>query len=206
MLNTFLKNLNWRFATKKFNPKKKVKAKDLAQILEAIRFTPSSHGIQPYHIIVVTDQDLKEKIKKYSFSQNQVSDCSHLLIFCARTDLKKRVNDYVAFASEGNKEKEMALQNFKLAKIKLVGKLKITEALSWSSKQTYLALSFAMAACAELKIDSCPMEGFLPKEVDKLLKLPKHLKSVAMLPIGYRAQEPEHTKFRYPKSDLFSTR
>ncbi len=204
MSETFIKNLTWRFATKKFNAKKKVSAKNLEKILNAIRFTPSSHGIQPYHIIVVTDQSLKEKIKKYSFSQNQVSDCSHLLVFCAQTDLKKRVNDYVTFASEGDKEKEMALQNFKLAKIKLVGKLKTDEALAWSAKQTYLALGFAMAACAELKIDSCPMEGFLPKEVDKLLKLPKHLKSVAMLPIGYRAQEPERKKFRYPKSDLFS--
>ncbi len=206
MLNTFLNNLEWRFATKKFKLKKKVSAKNLAQILEAIRFSPSSNGLQPYHIIVVTDQKLKDKIKKYSFLQNQVSDCSHLLIFCARTDLKKRINDYVEFASAGDETKKLALQKFKLAKIQSVGKLKTPEALAWSTKQTYLALGFALAAVAELKIDSCPIEGFLPKEVDKLLKLPKYLKSVAMLTIGYRAQEPKRPKFRYPKSDLFSAR
>lgn len=204
MLKTFLKNLNWRFATKKFDAKKKVSAKNLEKILEAIRFSPSSNGLQPYHIMVVTNQKLKDKIKKYSSLQSQVSDCSHLLIFCARTDLKKRINDYVEFSSAGDEEKRLALQKFKLAKIQSVGKLKTDEALAWSAKQTYLALGFALAACAELKIDSCPMEGFLPKEVDKLLKLPKHLKSVAMLPIGYRAQGPQHLKFRYPKNDLFS--
>ncbi len=204
MPNTFLNNLDWRFATKKFGPKKKVSAKNLAKILEAIRFTPSSHGLQPYHIIIVTDQKLKEQIKKYSFSQNQVTDCSHLLVFCGRIDIKKRINDYVEFASAGDKLKKLALQNFKLAKMQTVGKLKIAGALEWSAKQTYLALGFALAACAELKIDSCPMGGFLPKQVDKLLKLPSYLKSVAMLPIGYRAQEPTSPKFRYPKNDLFS--
>lgn len=204
MPDTFLNNLNWRFATKKFDNKKKVKAADLEQILNSIRLSPSSNGLQPYHIIVVTDQKIKEKIKKYSFSQSQISDCSHLLIFCARTDLKKRIDDYVKFASSGDKEKILALQKFKLAKIKLVGKLKTTEALEWSAKQTYLALGFALAAVTELKIDSCPMEGFLPKQIDKLLKFPKHLKSVVMLPIGYRAQEPGRPKFRYPKNDLFS--
>ena len=204
MPNTFLNNLDWRFATKKFGPKKKVSAKNLAKILEAIRFTPSSHGLQPYHIIIVTDQKLKEQIKKYSFSQNQVTDCSHLLVFCGRIDIKKRINDYVEFASAGDKLKKLALQNFKLAKMQTVGKLKIAGALEWSAKQTYLALGFALAACAELKIDSCPMGGFLPKQVDKLLKLPSHLKSVAMLPIGYRAQGPAKPKFRYPKNDLFS--
>lgn len=204
MPNTFLNNLNWRFATKKFGPKKKVSAKNLAQILEAIRFTPSSNGLQPYHIIVITDQKLKDKIKKYAFLQSQVSDCSHLLIFCARLDIKKRINDYVELASAGDKEKKLALENFRLAKMQTVGKLKIPEALAWSAKQTYLALGFALAAAAELKIDSCPMEGFLPKQVDRLLKLPSHLQSVAMLTIGYRAQEPKQAKFRYPKNDLFS--
>lgn len=204
MLNTFLNNLNWRFATKKFNSKKKVNAKDLAQILEAIRLTPSSYGLQPYHVIVIIDQRLKDKIKKYAFLQSQVSDCSHLLIFCARTDIKKRLNDYIDLVSAGNKLKKLSLQKFKLMVMMQVGKLKTPEALTWSAKQTYLALGFAVAACAELKIDSCPMEGFLPKQVDKLLKFPKHFKSVVMLPIGYRAQDPLSHKFRYPKNDLFS--
>ncbi len=204
MPNTFLNNLNWRFATKKFDPKKKISAKNLDQILKAIQLTPSSYGLQPYHIIVVTDQKLKDKIKKYSFLQSQVSDCSHLLIFCTRTDLKKRINDYIDLVSDGNKLKKINLQGFKLMTMTQVGKLKTPEALTWSAKQTYLALGFAMAACAELKIDSCPMEGFMPKQVDKLLKLPTYLKSVVLLPIGYRAQGPEHPKFRYPKNDLFS--
>lgn len=204
MTDTFLNNLNWRFATKKFDAKKKVNDKNLEQILNAIRLTPSSYGLQPYHILVITDQKLKDKIKKYSFLQSQVSDCSHLLIFCARTDIKKRINDYIDLVSNGEKLKKIKLQGFKLMTMAQVGKLKNQEALAWSAKQAYLALGFALAACAELKIDSCPMEGFLPKQIDKLLKLPPHLKSAALLAIGYRSQKPLNPKFRYPKNDLFS--
>ncbi len=204
MPNTFLNNLDWRFATQKFDNNKKVSAKDLEKILNAIRLTPSSYGLQPYHIIVVTDQKLKNKIKKYAFLQSQVSDCSHLLIFCARTDIKKRINDYIDLVTNGEKLKKIKLQGFKLMTMTQVGKLKNQDALAWSAKQTYLALGFAMAAVTELKIDSCPMEGFLPKQVDKLLKLPTNLKSLVLLPIGYRAQGPERPKFRYPQNDLFS--
>ena len=74
----------------------------------------------------------------------------------------------------------------------------------WADRQTYIALGFAMASCTELKIDSCPIEGFVPEKIDVILNFPEHLKSVVLLPMGYRTEEPSHPKVRFPKEDLFT--
>lgn len=204
MNNTFLSNLNWRHATKKFNPQKKVNQKTLDKILEAIRMTPTSLGLQAMHVVIVTDQKIKEKIMKKSYNQVQVGECSHLLIFCYKNNLNTRVGEYIKMV-----DKDDLAEKVKVAKLETMMRGYINTKLlgkkdDWSARQVYIALGFALAACAELKVDSCAMEGFDPKAVDKILDLPKNTKSVLFLPIGYRQTDPKKKKIRFPLEDMFT--
>lgn len=204
-MSSFIKNLNWRFATKQFNTEKKLKEKDLETILNSIKMAPSSFGLQPFHVYVVSDQKLKDKIKIRSFLQPQVSECSHLLVFCTEVDTNKRIEQYLKSAGEGLGLKEkLKLQGLKL---RMLGWLKGKdehEIKAWSTNQAYIALGFAMATCAELKIDSCPMEGFVSSQIDKILKLPKNHSSVVFLSLGYRTKNPERKKVRLKNTELFT--
>lgn len=204
-MSSFIKNLDWRFATKQFDTEKKVKKEDLEIILESIRMTPTSFGLQPLHVYVISAQKLKDKIKIRSFLQPQVAECSHLLIFCAETDVDKRIKQYLKEVEKGLGVKEkLKLQGLKM---RMLGWLKTKseeEVKSWAMNQAYIALGFAMAACAELKVDSCPMEGFVPAQVDKLLKLPKNHKSVVFLALGQRKENPKREKIRLKNTELFT--
>lgn len=207
MSQTFLNNLNWRYAVKEFDNTKKVSPENLDKILEAIQYSPSSYGLQPYHVYIIKDAKLKSKIKLATLLQKQIDTCSELIIFCSRIDkddMSKRIDDY------GNLQKQInQTPQIKLVALKLLmrGSLKKRSAAghsTWSEKQSYIALGFALAACAELQIDSCPMEGFDKKAVGKILKLPNYLSSTVILPIGYRKEDPKRSKVRFPKEDLFT--
>lgn len=207
MPQSFLKNLSWRYAIKEFDKDKKVDNQNLDYILQAIKYTPSSYGLQSYHIYVVRDPKLKAKIKIPAFLQKQIDTCSHLLIFCARADrqdLYDRVDDYIKISAKENNIAKIKSEARKLMLKDFIKNKNNDELKQWADKQAYIALGFAMAAAAELKIDSCPMEGFEKNTVDKILNLPPHLKSTVMLPIGYRKTDPEKKKIRFPKEDLFT--
>lgn len=201
---TFLKNLNWRHATKNFDTSKKVSDADLAQLKEAIVMTPTSFGLEPFHVRVVSDQAIKDQIQPVAWDQPQIGACSHLLVFCARTDAMDRINQYFEIASGGSAEVREKMKGYEDLIRGSLEPRSPEQILDWATRQTYIAHGFALAALAELQIDSCPMEGFDPAAVDKILNLPDHLKSVVMLPIGYRTEDPHHPKVRYPASDLFS--
>ena len=109
---SFLTNLSWRYATKKFDTTKKVSQEDLDMILEAIRMTPTSFGLQPYHFYVVSNQDIKDKIQAAAWNQLQVGTASHLLVFAARTDLMQTKEEYFTLMSGGNPEVRASLQGF----------------------------------------------------------------------------------------------
>ena len=199
---TFLNHLDWRYAVKSFDASRSVSEADLASIKEAISKTPTSFGLEPYHIKVLTDQTIKDKIQSVSWNQPQVGTCSHLLVFCYRTDIvDDRIDAYIDNASGGNPEIKEKMAEYRQL---MHDNISERDVPVWSSRQAYIALGFAMAACAELQIDSCPLEGFDPASVDKILDLPPHLKSVAMLPIGYREEDPSRPKVRFPKDEMFS--
>lgn len=201
---SFLKNLNWRFATKKFDPNKKVSAKNIGIILEAIRLAPTSFGLQTFHVYVVSNKNVQKKMLPIAFMQSQIVDASHILICCGRNDVIKRINAYGKLIIEKNILDQLKTKNLQnIMKNAMVGKTN-NQLMVWAQKQAYIALGFAIAACAELKIDSCPIEGFNAKEIDKLLKLPTYMHSVVMLSIGYRKEDPSRPKLRFPKEDLFS--
>lgn len=199
---SFLSQLEWRFATKKFDPSKKLSDEILGKIVEAARMAPTSFGLQPFRVFVVTNPETRKEIAGVAWGQSQVTEASHLLVFAARIDVMNRVDEYIELLSSGDeamKEKFAGMADTMRQFALGLG----DNAMAWAAKQAYLALGFAMAAAAELEIDSCPMEGFAPAEVDRILGLPEQYRSVALLPIGYRALGPAYPKARFPKEDLF---
>ena len=197
---SFIQQLWWRYATKKFDPTKKVSEEKLNQILEAIRMTPTSFWLQPYHFFVITSQNLKDKIQAISWNQPQVGTCSHLLVFCARNDLENVKNEFFNELSGWNPEARSQMAWYE----QMVTGFLPNASPEWAKKQTYIAQWFALAACAELQVDSCPMEGFDPKALSEILSLSSDLTPAVLLPIGYRDEsENPRSKFRFSREKLF---
>ena len=186
---TLIDTLNWRYATKKMDPSKSVAADTLDRILEAIRLTPSSSGLQPYEVIVITDKALREKIRAISWDQAQVTDCSHLLVFVAwDTYTPERINasfDYtIAERGVGTNERT---ETYRKNLITNYCARDPEINFQHTAKQSYIALGVATVAAAMEKVDATPMEGFDPDALDALLGLrAKGLRSTTMLSIGYR--------------------
>ncbi len=204
---SFLNNLNWRFATKEFDTNKKISVEDLEKINEAVRLTPTSYGLQTFHVYVVSNNKIKASLKLKSFLQKQIDTSSHLLIFCViskKSDLYQRINDYADLINASDMSTPTNLEPMKLRLKNTIKTMNQEELESWTQKQCYLTLGFALAACAELKIDSCPLEGFEKKSIDKILELPSGLKSTVILAMGYRKEEPKLKKIRFSKKDLFT--
>ncbi len=204
---SFIQNLNWRNATKGFDPKLSLDEDLVSKILDSIRLAPTSFGLQPFHVEVIRDQKLKDAIMTVGWKQPQYSTCSHLLVFSTLTEISKRIGAFVEVMSGGNPDKAKSLAAYEQMMRSNLESRSVEELHNWAAKQAYIALGFAMAACAELKVDSCPMEGFDPAAVDKILGYPSTQRTVVMLPIG-RADSKlgPRPKFRFPSSDLFSKR
>jgi nitroreductase len=204
---SFLEKLSWRYATKKFDTKKKVSETDKNKIMEAIRMAPTSFGFQPFHVNIVESKDIREELKKNAWNQSQFTDASLIFIFSVRTNMAKRADEYIEVMTSGDaKQKEVMGQYIGMIK-NAVSKFDETQAKAWAAKQTYIALGFGLAACAELGLDSCPMEGFDPDAFKKILKLPDNLYPVVTFAVGYRSADDEYLKrpkVRFPKEELFS--
>lgn len=204
---SFLSQLYWRSATKDFDPHKKVPNGDLQKILRAIRMAPSSYGLQPFHVIIIDDQQIRKNMQPLARGQIQITAASHVLAFCSRTDIaEKRIAAHIEQLEKTGNVAAEKLLGYESMMRSAVGALPADKLKSWADRQTYIALAFAMAACAELGVDSCPIEGFDPAGTDALLGISENMKSVALLPIGYRLAEPKIPKIRFPEDDLFSYR
>jgi len=203
-MSSFLSQLSWRFATKRFDASKSVSKADLGQILEAIRLAPTSLGLQPFHVYVVESQIVKEKLQPAVNNQKQVVEANYLLVFCARLDMVQRVDDYITEVTKQHPEQAGIMEAFRQTRKLSFSNRTPEDTLAWAARSTYIALGFALAACAELQIDSCPMEGFKADKVVEVLQTPPHLNPVVCLAIGYRSQEPDRPKFRFPKEEIFS--
>ncbi len=201
---SFLDNLDWRNAEKNFDPSRKISDGDLSKIIHAIKMAPSSFGMQPYHIYIISDQATKLKLKEKGYSQQQYEDSSHTLVFCGRNDLTDRVNKYFEMATGGDAEKRKSMVDYENMMQGFAKSKNPDDGMIWAYKQAYIALGFGLAACAELKIDSCPMEGFDPAGFGEILNLPANMKAVATLSIGYRKDVPHMNKVRFSDEDLFT--
>jgi len=186
-----LENLKWRYATKKYDVAKKVSEEDIDKIKEAVQLSASSYGLQLYKVLDIRNAALREELKPASWGQPQITDASHLLVFCNYADVKdEHIDEYVALKAETQGLDASALQGYGDF---IKGKMKersLEEKQAWTAKQTYIALSSALAACAELKIDSTPMEGFEADAYSKILGLEERgLQAAALLAIGHRSDE-----------------
>jgi nitroreductase / dihydropteridine reductase len=186
-----LDDLKWRYATKKYDSGKKVSQKDIDKIIEAARLAPTSSGLQQFRLIVITNQELKEKIVAIASGQQIVADCSHLLVFAAwdsyTSDRIDKMYDYIT-DERGLPRGRFVSYTDRLKSIYLAQPA--DENFMHTARQAYIGLGMAMAQAAELKVDSTPMEGFSNVELDKLLNLQSlGLKSVTLLPLGYRDTE-----------------
>ena len=215
---SIIHSLEWRYATKKFDPNRKVSNQDISTLKRAIQLAPSSYGFQLYKIIIVKDQATKESLVKHSYYQSHVRDCSHLFVFCSYKTVKpEHVDEFIDLMKEARThDKEGMKQKLKsTAKMKAYSVIAKTDlgsrdpkdAEEWMKRQCYIALGNLMATCAEMRIDSCPFEGFKSKEYDRILGLTdRNLTSAVLCPVGYRSPDDDHqhrTKVRKPKERLF---
>ncbi|AZQ57551.1 NAD(P)H-dependent oxidoreductase [Maribacter sp. MJ134] len=208
-MNNTLENRKWRYATKKFDSSKKISDENLEILLEATQLSASSYGLQPYHVFVITDAAIREQLKPVSWGQSQITDASHLLVFANQSDFGgELVDDYLKNVSETRNIPSEELKAYgEFAKSKLLD-LPSSSKETWTAKQAYIALGNVMQAAAELKIDTCPMEGFDAEAYNKILNLNgKNLNTAVVLPIGYRSAEDEtqhYAKVRKSKQTLFT--
>lgn len=190
-MNEIIKDLNWRYATKKFDPTKKISSDNLNVILESLRLTPSSYGLQPYKFLLVENSELREELTGASYNQEQVKDASHLIVMCAYRELKlEHVYNYMGrIASARNVDKE-TLDGFSNMIQNTSLKMELSKQKGWMESQVYIALGQLMHTCANLKIDATPMEGFNAAEYDRILNLEaQNLHATLVCPIGYRHED-----------------
>jgi nitroreductase len=168
--------------------------------------TPTSFGLQPYHFYVVSNQDIKDQIQSVAWNQPQIGSCSHLIVFAARTDFSANNEEYFTLMSGGNPEVRGHLKGFEDMLTGFGTAKSEADYLTWASKQVYIAQGFALAAAAELQIDSCAMEGADFAAVGQILGIPPTQKALVMLPIGYRAEgeAPRGPKVRFSREALFT--
>ncbi|MDR0792228.1 MAG: NAD(P)H-dependent oxidoreductase [Chitinophagaceae bacterium] len=203
-----LEDLKWRYATKKYNPSKKVSREDVNKIVEAARLAPTSSGLQPFRVLVISNRELKEKIVPVSNGQQIVADCSHLLVFAAWDKYtEERIDHSFDYTTEERGLPKGSLSDFS-NRLKSVFLAQTAEQnFAHTARQAYIAFGIAIAQAAELKVDSTPMEGFNNTALDGLLDLKsKGLKSVTILALGYRDAENDWLvnmkKIRNPKEDF----
>ncbi|MCC5452397.1 NAD(P)H-dependent oxidoreductase [Rheinheimera sp. UJ51] len=187
MSNT-LELLNWRYATKKMRPDAIVPAEKLDIILESIRLSASSSGLQPYQVLVVTDDALKAQIRKVAWDQSQVTDCSHLLVFATWDNYTpERINMMFDLVNEQRGFKNEGWEAYRQKLLAYYPQRPAEQNFEHAARQAYIGLGSALIAAAEQEVDSTPMEGFEPEHVDRILGLAElGLKSVILLPLGYR--------------------
>ena len=183
--------LNWRYATKKMNPDKAVPEEKVERILEAVRLAPTSSGLQQFEVIVVTNKEVCEKIKPIAWNQEQVTDASHLIVFAAWDNYTPdRINHMFDLV---NDERGFKNEGWEAYRQMLLGTYPQRDAeanFEHAARQAYVGLGIALTAAAFEEVDATPMEGFDPAALDAILDLrARGLRSVAIVPLGYRADE-----------------
>lgn len=209
-MNTYLKHLNWRYATKQFDPSKKISNADLNILKEAIQLSASSYGLQPYKVLIIEDKDTREKLKAASWNQSQITDASHMVVLANMTDADDSlVDDYINNVSETRGLPLDQLEGYSQMMKSNVIALPNEAKNAWTAQQAYIALGNVLSAAASLEIDACPMEGFDSAAYNTILDLDKeNLNAAVVITLGYRASEDEtqhYKKVRKPENELFST-
>ena len=184
-----LEQLQWRYATKKMDPAKAVPQDKVDRIVEAARLAPTSSGLQPFELLVISNPEVRARIRAVSHDQSQITDGSHLLVFAAwDTYTPDRINHMFDLNVNMRGGTNEGWENYRQMLLKNYPSRDPQVNFEHAARQAYIAMGFSLIAAAAEEVDSTPMEGFEPKAVDEILNLPaKSLRSVAIMPLGYRA-------------------
>lgn len=191
MSSQLLKSFAWRRAIKKFGQPNKVSQENVNAILEAARLAPTSFGVQPFYIHVVSNEQKKKELRAASYDQPQVEECTHLLVFTARTDASGTVERFIKAKNLDTNDKDFA----KVLRASVSGK-NPADFREWAISQTFIAFGFSLAAAADLRVGSCPMGGFVASDVHKVLSLPAHEVPVAYLAVGNAPSDDPNDKIQ----------
>lgn len=180
--------LNWRYATKRMDPSRVVPDETLQRILEAIRLTATSSGLQPFEVIVVRDPELKRRIREVGYDQPQITECSHLVVFAAWDHYTvERINMMFDLVNTVRGFRNEGWESYRQQVLATYPQRDPEVNFQHAARQAYIGLGTALIAAANEQVDSTPMEGFLPEKVDEVLGLrARGLRSVCLLPLGYR--------------------
>lgn len=209
MISEMIEKLNWRYATKKFDPNKKISEEDLNEMLDAARLAPSSFGFEPWKFIVIKDKELREKLRGAGMNQSQITDASAFVVLAAKKDFSEV--DIEAFIERVAKTKGQEVSDLQKYKEMMLGFRKGVDAnfmSCWTKQQTYIALGFLLFSATMKKIDACPMEGFDPGKFDEILGLTDYT-SCVLCTLGYRAEDDKAAnakKVRYDREDVVDVR
>lgn len=202
-----LESLKWRYATKKFDSNAILSEAQLHILKEAFNLTATSFGLQPIKLIVIKNKEVRESLVSHAFGQRQVVDASHLFVICIQKESTvKDVENYFNLVKEIRNTPDEILAPFKEYMLGSVSKSTLEELQQAAKSQAYIALGNLLTVCATQQIDSCPMEGFVPSEFDKLLELDKlNLKSVLLLPVGKRAKDDYMSELKKVRKPIENT-
>ncbi|MFT6863610.1 MAG: nitroreductase [Akkermansiaceae bacterium] len=205
-----LQQLNWRYATKKFDASKTIPEDTWSAIASSLVLTPSSFGLQPWHFIAVRDPKIKEELLPHSWGQKQITDCSHFVVLTAKTDITEaEIDIFLArtIAIRGGQVDQ--LNPYREMMVGFTKNMDAAAKLQWSKLQTYIALGQLMSTAAVLGIDACPMEGIIPAEYDRILGLQeKGLTTSVACALGYRCPDDKYAtapKVRFDESEVLTT-
>ena len=207
-IQSLLAALQWRYATKVFDATKKIPADVWSALEQTLVLTPTSYGLQPYKFLIVQDAAIRAALLPHSWGQKQVVDCSHFVVFLARTEMKEAdVDKLIARISQVRGVPAESIAPYRGMMVSdVVNGPRGKAAHEWAARQAYIALGNLMTAAAIIGVDACPMEGLVPAEYDKILKLEgSGYKTVVACPLGYRSATDKYAslpKVRYETADL----
>ena len=204
---SIIEKLNWRYATKKFDSTKQLSDYQIEMLKEAFNLTALSYGLQTLKMVVISDKEKREKLVPIAYGQRQVLDASHLLVLCIQNEIGSNdVDNYFSNVQIVRNTPTDILKPFKEQLAATIEKMPETKKLDWATNQAYIALGNLMTVCAVEEIDSCPMEGFIPEKLDELLNLEQHgLKSVLLLPVGFRAEDDMFSSLKKVRKPISET-
>jgi nitroreductase len=200
--------LHWRYATKKYDPERKIPEETWKALEEAVLLAPSSYGLQPYRALVIKNSGVRAKLRPAAWGQSPVTDASHLVVFAARKEITEEFVD--AYMKRVAEERGVSMEALKDYRSKIIGDVvkgpRAAWAQQWAQRQAYIGLGILLASAAVLGIDATPMEGFEPAKFDEILGLPqKGLAATVMCALGYRAADDKYArskKVRWAKEDV----
>ncbi|RSK40263.1 NAD(P)H-dependent oxidoreductase [Mangrovimonas spongiae] len=199
-----IEQLKWRYATKSFDENAILTEDKIHTLTQAFNLTATSYGLQPIKLIVIQNKALQHELMQHAMNQKQIEQASHLFIFCIQTTIDKHfVNEYFNRVHTIRKTPKEILQPFEDFLINDFENKSQKDIDIWATNQAYLAMGNLMTVCAMEDIDACPMEGFLPHKIDEALNLrEKGLKSVLLMPVGYRAQDDKFAAFKKVRKNI----